>query len=776
MKPPARMLQQAVDASAEVIFMTDLHGTLTFVNQAFEHVYGYTASDVVGKHSALLLKSDRTTLAEYCAIWERLKHGDVVRSSFSNKTRDGRLIDVEATLNAVHDDAGAFAGYMAIERDVTVDNMSSAALAKSEARYRALAEGAHDAIFIVGGDNRYEYANRTAAAGVGLTPAAVIGRTIADCFSPEVARRIEDEINGVRTGGVATYSEQPIAFAHGTHWMSTWLVPVPDAQGKPCDVMGIARDMTDRHQMAELLDRQRLLLEAVIQASPVGIVLVTANGWICEMANAAVRAFGGEALVTGASVADAWPGAAAALVPLLERAAASATPLSQDLHLPPARAGEVARHAVVTASRLELPHHPGAAVLLMLTDVTDRKQLEDQLLQAQKMEAIGRLAGGIAHDFNNLLTPIIGYSELVTSTLADDDPRRRDLDEISRAAHSASALTRRLLTFSRKQVTEPTVLDLNDVLTDVERIVRRAIGEDVEVTVSCAPGLGRIRADRTQLEQIVMNLGVNARDAMPVGGRLLITTTKKTLHHGEAGARRPIPAGEYIVLSVTDTGTGMTPEVQSHLFEPFFTTKEFGKGTGLGLSTVYGIVKQSDGHISVRSAPGQGTTFLVYFPCTDAPATPTAEAAAPIAPPAVGHETVLIVEDNDGLRRLAQRILTDAGYTTLAAEDSDAAMRVAHEFHAPIHLLLTDVVMPKTDGLTLAHEMAAERPDTRVLLMSGYSGDDVKRRGVLPTGIKLLQKPFTRASLTRMVRQTLDGKTPLPASPTEAAREHATMR
>ncbi len=344
-----------------------------------------------------------------------------------------------------------------------------------------------------------------------------------------------------------------------------------------------------------------------------------------------------------------------------------------------------------------------------------------------------------------------------------------------RAAHSASALTRRLLTLSRKQVIEPVVLDLNEVLSDVERIVRRAIGEDVEVTVSCAPDIGRIRADRTQLEQIVMNLGVNARDAMPEGGRLLITTSTRTLSHSEAGARRPIPPGEYVVLSVTDTGAGMTPEVLCHAFEPFFTTKEFGKGTGLGLSTVYGIVQQSDGYLTVRSAPGQGTTFLMYFPRTEAVAAPKIDNAAPAAPLASGHETILIVEDNDGLRRLAQRVLTDAGYTTLVAEDPEAAMRVAHEFRAPIHLMLTDVVMPKTDGLTLAHNMAVERPDTRVLLMSGYSGDEVTRHGALPAGVKLLQKPFTRASLTHSVRQALDTRVPPPSWSTMAPGEHATM-
>jgi CheY-like chemotaxis protein len=256
---------------------------------------------------------------------------------------------------------------------------------------------------------------------------------------------------------------------------------------------------------------------------------------------------------------------------------------------------------------------------------------------------------------------------------------------------------------------------------------------------------------------------------------LLIATSEKTLSRGEAGARRPIPPGDYVTLSVTDTGTGMTPDVLSHLFEPFFTTKEFGKGTGLGLSTVYGIVQQSDGYVSVRSAPGKGTTFLMYFPRTNAAATATTDSAVPAAPLAPSHETILIVEDNDGLRRLAQRILTDAGYTTLVAEDPDDAMRVAHEFHAPIHLLLTDVVMPKTDGLALAHNMSVDRPDTRVLLMSGYSGDDVTRHGILPAGVKLLQKPFTRASLTHLVRQVLDTRDPLASWPPEDPREPATM-
>ena len=754
------MLQQAVDASGEVILLTDRQGMLTFVNRAFERLYGYTASEVVGKATPRILKSDRTDPAVYTALWEQLNRGEIVRTSFTNRTRDGRLIDVDATINAVHDEAGDIVGFVAVQRDVTQEHLATAALARNEARYRTLAEAAHDAIFILNAEQRFVYVNRAALDSAGATLSDMIGHTVVECFPPGTGPELERDIEGVRKTGVATYTEKAIQFPRGIRWVSTWLVPIPSAVGQPCDVMGISRDMTDRHEMAAALERQHHFLDAVIQASPVGIILVNESGWTCEMANAAVRAFAGDDLVPGARLADVWPSVAAQLVPLLERTMGSTTPQNLDIELQPAegtRTGQATRRAVVTASRLQLPYHTGAAVLVMLTDVTERRQLEEQLLQAQKMEAIGRLAGGIAHDFNNLLTPILGYSELVMATLAQEDSRHEDLEEVCRAAHSASELTRRLLTFSRKQITEPVVLDLNQVLADVEKIVRRAIGEDVEVIMTCAADLGHIRGDRTQVEQIVMNLSVNARDAMPKGGTLTITTADKTLSDHEAGARRPIPPGQYVVLSVTDTGTGMTPDVQSHLFEPFFTTKEFGKGTGLGLSTVYGIMSQSGGYIAVRSTPGEGTTFLMYFPRVDAAVTPASRSDADLPEPFCrGDETILIVEDNAGLKRLAQRVLKDCGYTTLVAENAADALRVARALRAPLHLLLTDMVMPKTDGLTLARQITAERPDTRVLLMSGYSGDDIVRRGTLPAGVRLLQKPFTRGALTRTVREVLD--------------------
>jgi two-component system cell cycle sensor histidine kinase/response regulator CckA len=397
--------------------------------------------------------------------------------------------------------------------------------------------------------------------------------------------------------------------------------------------MGIARDTTTQHELAEQLETQNLLLNSVINASPVGILLFDAASGTCDIANPAVGGLGAVGLTAGARLADGWPGAAAQLGPILGQAQQSKSLVQTDIDLPGAR------RVTVIALRIQLPQR-GSRVLVMLTEVTERIQLQEQLLQAQKMEAIGRLAGGIAHDFNNLLTPILGYSELLLRTLEAGDPRREDVEEVCRAAKSAGALTRQLLTFSRKQISEPVVLNLNSVMDDLDKLLRRSIGEDIDVVQQHQSDLGSIRADRNQLEQVVMNLSVNARDAMPQGGTLTIATANRMLAEGGTGWKGRIPPGDYVVLSVTDVGTGIAPEVLSHLFEPFFTTKAFGEGTGLGLSTVYGIVAGSGGYIAVQTALGEGTVFNIYLPRVDVDAAPDAESPRRIEALPTGDETI----------------------------------------------------------------------------------------------------------------------------------------
>src|SRR6266480_2292259 len=389
-------------------------------------------------------------------------------------------------------------------------------------------------------------------------------------------------------------------------------------------------------------------------------------------------------------------------------------------------------------------------------DVTERVQLEQQLRQAQKMEAVGRLAGGIAHDFNNILTAITGYADLLLEDLGATDPRRQDADEIHKAADRAAGLTRQLLAFSRQQVLQPTVLEVNTLVGDLEKMLRRLLGEDVALSTRLAPTTGRVKADPGQLEQVIMNLAVNARDAMPNGGKLTLETANVDLDDAYAADHYPARAGPFVMLAVSDTGTGMSEETQAHMFEPFFTTKEKGKGTGLGLATVYGIIKQSGGFIWVYSEVGHGTTFKLYLPRVEELAERAAAPAAARTRPARGTETVLVVEDEAPVRNVARQVLERHGYTVLEAPSAEAALDIATRYSGTIHLLLTDVVMPGLNGRELASRLADLRPDARVIFMSGYTDDAVTRHGVLEPGSAYVQKPFTPDAIARKVREVLD--------------------
>jgi two-component system cell cycle sensor histidine kinase/response regulator CckA len=393
------------------------------------------------------------------------------------------------------------------------------------------------------------------------------------------------------------------------------------------------------------------------------------------------------------------------------------------------------------------------------TDVTDARRAvealrvaETQMRQAQKMEAIGQLAGGVAHDFNNLLTAILGYCELVLIDLEPSDPHRADLEEIQKAGTRAAGLTRQLLMFSRKQLIAPVVLDLNSVVTDMRVLLTRLIEADVPMVLHLAPVLAPITADRGHVEQIVMNLAVNARDAMPAGGTLTISTTAIVLEPGSETARLAVGAGAYSVLTVSDTGTGIAPEVLTRLFEPFFTTKAPGEGTGLGLATVHGIVLGIGGCVDVRTALGRGSSFDVYFPVTEAALT----AVPPLAARSrKGAETVLVVDDADGFLELARRLLERHGYTVLVAAGADEALR-QFEAHPCIDVLLTDVVMPGDSGIELSRVLCGQRPELKVVYMSGYPAETIARHGILNPGIALLQKPFTSEMLARKIREALD--------------------
>ena len=395
-------------------------------------------------------------------------------------------------------------------------------------------------------------------------------------------------------------------------------------------------------------------------------------------------------------------------------------------------------------------------------DITEQKKgeekrvaLQEQLYQSQKMEAIGRLAGGIAHDFNNLLTVIKGYSQLSLIETKEGDPLRGNIEEIKKAADRAADLTHQLLAFGRRQIMEMKVLDLNILLQNLDKMLRRVIGEDIELVTVLAEDLGRVKTDPGQIEQMVMNLSVNARDAMPEGGKLTIETANVDLDGAYARNHVAVTPGRFVMISVSDTGVGMTPEVRDRVFEPFFTTKEKGKGTGLGLSTVYGIVKQSDGNIWVYSEPGKGTTFKIYLPRVDEPLEELGERVEVKEIPR-GTETILVVEDEEDVRKLAVRILERQGYKVLEASQGLDGFLIAEKYEDLIHLLVTDVVMPKISGRELADRIAEIRPEIKVLYMSGYTDNAIVHHGVLGEGMKFIQKPFTVDGLARKVREVLD--------------------
>ena len=407
-----------------------------------------------------------------------------------------------------------------------------------------------------------------------------------------------------------------------------------------------------------------------------------------------------------------------------------------------------ASHAAVALENSRLLHESRRAY-------DELAQTQGQLEQAQKMDAIGRLAGGVAHDFNNLLTVILGRTDILLTQIKTEDPLRRGIALIQRTAGRAAELTKQLLAFSRKQVLEAVVLDLGVVTTDMKEMLARLIGEDIALVTNLAATLGHVKADRGQIEQVVMNLAINARDAMPQGGQLVVETANADLD--DEYVRRNVGSrpGPHVMLAVSDSGVGIPRELQRHIFEPFFTTKEQGKGTGLGLATVYGIVKQSGGYIEVDSEPGRGTTFRIYLPRVDS-ASPAAERSPRAAAPTGGTETILLVEDEDGVRELARDILRSSGYTVLEGRNGAEGLLLGERHQGALDLLLTDVVMPRMSGRELAERMVSLRPELSVLYMSGYTDDAVIRHGVLAAGTAFLQKPFTPAALVLRVRETLD--------------------
>jgi two-component system, cell cycle sensor histidine kinase and response regulator CckA len=575
---------------------------------------------------------------------------------------------------------------------------------------------------------------------------------------PGDKERVLTEIRRSRDNGRQVHSEYRL-LARDSHtvWVQDEAVAICDEEGRPCFLKGVMLDVSRYRSQEETPQKGEAEFRAVFERVATGIALVDMEGRLIESNPALQRMLGyseeelrNRVFFEFTCIEDAMADAD------LHKELVSGIRDHYQMEKRYARKDGSLIWGLMTVSLLRGGKDEPEFEITLVEDITERKHLEHQLLQSQKMETVGRLAGGIAHDFNNLLTVLSGYTELSLLETGENDRLKGNLEEITKATERASALTRQLLAFSRRQVMDLKVIDLNVLLKNLDKMLRRIIGEDIELRTLPAKNLGRVKTDPGQIEQVILNLAVNARDAMPKGGSLLIETTNIELDEEYARHHIGVEPGWYVMLSVTDTGCGMPPEVREHIFEPFFTTKEEGKGTGLGLSTVYGIIKQTGGNIWVYSEVGRGTTFKIYLPRVDEETDAFPSRDDPEALPK-GNETVLLVEDDSSVRDLVARILKNQGYTILEARNGDEAIRIARE-HAgkEIHLLLTDVVMPQMGGRELVARFRGLHPGVKVLFISGYSDNTITHQAMVKPGEPLLQKPFSLITLAKKVRDVLD--------------------
>jgi PAS domain S-box-containing protein len=539
-----------------------------------------------------------------------------------------------------------------------------------------------------------------------------------------------------------------------TRWMRVRTFPVHDAAGSVYRVVGVAEDVTELHRAEEALRNSAQRFRSLIEHSTDLILLLDATGRLTYLSPSFEATLGHriDEWLNRSGFDLVWPDDLEAGRELFERiTSAPGLPTPWQVRL---------RHADGTLRWLEgtsanhLADPAIAAIVVNCRDITERKRMEAQIIQSQKMESIGRLAGGVAHDFNNLLTAIKGNMSLALMDMQPIDPLYEYLISVDKAADSAASLTRQLLAFSRKQIISPKVINLNDVLTHVQRLLARLIGEDVHLEMLAAPDLAQVRFDRSQAEQVLINLAVNARDAMPQGGRLTIETANVDLDEDYARHHPYVQPGAFVMLAVSDTGIGIQDDVRAHLFEPFFTTKEAGSGTGLGLSMVYGAVKQNGGHIEVYSESGHGATFKIFLPAVDEQPDVASETFAEPRPR--GVESLVLVEDEEHVRTIASLMLRRQGYTVHSFPDGPSAIAAVEGMTEPLHLLITDVVMPKMNGQVLTRRLLQLRPSLKVLFTSGYTANVIVHHGVLKEGVEFLAKPYSLERLARRVREVLD--------------------
>jgi two-component system, cell cycle sensor histidine kinase and response regulator CckA len=760
------LLHALMDNLPDAIYFKDVDGRFTRVNRTQAEILGVSSpEEAVGK----------TDFDYFTPEYARDAHADERRIVDTGLPLSGKLEHVRrangeycwmTSTKAAIQDHGSIAGIVGVSRDITELREAEQALRRERDFTSRIMQTVPSGIAVVDSTGKIVLANAQAGRVLGLPIEAVLQRSL-DApdwhLADPAGQPLPDEALSafLTRGAVGPGSDARVAIGrpdgqrvilslHGT--------PLTDEGGTPDGAVFSIEDITERKQAEEALASEHRMLRTLIDALPDHIYVKDPDGRILLINEAQARAFGlnspDEAI--GKTDLELGPADLAAQYRTTELAVIQ---LGQSVAVEEPYVTPTGEKRVVSTIKAPLRDTHGDIVGLvgLSRDITDQKQLEAQFLQAQKMETVGRLAGGLAHDFNNLLTAVLGYGSLVKRKLPARSMAHPDIDEVMRAAQRAAGLTRQLLAFSRKQVIEQTVIDLNQLLLGMDRLLRHLIGEDVDLVTVQGQGLGAVKADPGQIEQVLVNLAVNARDAMPTGGRLTIETANLTLDANYLRTHAGPAPGEYVMLAVSDTGAGMTDEVKAHLFEPFYTTKATGKGSGLGLATVYGIVEQHGGHIWVYSEPGQGTTFKIYLPRVQAAACAAQREEATLGSPPRGTETVLVVEDERMVRDFAARSLTELGYVVLAAADGGEALQVAREHTSKIDLLLTEMVMPKMSGTELAFRLKDSCPHLAILYTSGYTDSAVVHQGALGERVAFLQKPFTTATLACKVHEVLHG-------------------
>lgn len=745
------LLRLVWDTAVDAMRLTSADGTVVLANPAYCKMVGHPASQLVGKSVADAYAKDRRddVLRKHAERFSAPKGRSYFETDVVLANGQRRRFEAGTTvLNA----AGEPPMLYTVLRDVTDRSYAETALREREEHFRRLFEDSPIGIYRTTPDGQFLLANpalirMTGCASFEELSKLSIEKDIAMPGYDRAAfqRRIdqEGEVRGLdlnwrrRDGTIVHVRENARAVRRGN--------------GTVIYYEGTLEDITDQKRFEAALRRQEELLRNVITHIPGGVFWKDRRSVYLGCNELVARAAGRrpEEMV-GLTDFDFGfaPAEAESYRECDRRVMETGVPV---LNLEETQTRSDGKFTLLT-SKVPLRDESGAVVgiLGVYQDITDRKRLEEQFRQAQKMEAIGRLAGGIAHDFNNLLTVINGFSQVVLDLIGDDSPARSLIDEIAMAGDRAARLTRQLLTFSRQQVVNPRVLNLNSVISGTDRMIARLIGEDIIVSTTLELDLWPVKIDRGQVEQVLMNLVVNSRDAMPTGGRLTICTRNVPQDEGPSDLK----PGRYVALSVSDTGVGMDDAVKARVFEPFFTTKGVGKGTGLGLATVYGIVVQNGGHIQLESQPGQGTTFTIYLPYR-AESMSIADSVIPTGPRPQGTETILLVEDEPAVRALDRRVLESCGYEVLEAADGLEAVRLVGRHEGPLHLLVSDVVMPHLGGGQLAEQLHAMNPRLKVLFVSGYTNDEVVRHGV-GSEYDFLQKPFTPTALAHKVREVLD--------------------